>query len=77
MIPFISLLAGIFAVAPFSIILYRIFFHPLSAIPGPWAAAASGWYESYYDCILSGQFYFEIQRMHKKYGIFHLDMNLI
>ena len=69
MVPILSLLAVVFAVAPLSVVIYRIFFHPLSAIPGPRVAAATGWYEFYFDCILCGQYYFEVQRMHRKYGL--------
>ncbi|KAL9576456.1 MAG: hypothetical protein Q9212_007082 [Teloschistes hypoglaucus] len=46
----------------------RIFFSPLSRIPGPWLAAASGWYEFYYDCILCGQMPGQIDRLHEVYG---------
>jgi hypothetical protein len=47
---------------------YRIYFSPLAHFPGPKLAALSKWYEFYYDVVLQGQFTFQIQRMHKKYG---------
>ncbi|KAK6366824.1 hypothetical protein LTS17_010375 [Exophiala oligosperma] len=48
--------------------LYRLFFHPLQHIPGPKLAAASHIVEFYYDVIKGGQFIFEIERWHRKYG---------
>lgn len=47
---------------------YRVYFDPLSKIPGPKLAAASHWYEFYYDVILKGRYTWRIWEMHKKYG---------
>jgi hypothetical protein len=47
---------------------YRIYFHPLSKIPGPKLAAATHLYEFYYDIICGGKFLFQIEKLHKKYG---------
>ncbi|KAF2503356.1 cytochrome P450 [Lophium mytilinum] len=47
---------------------YRIFFSPISHIPGPWQAKVTFWYEFYYDVIVGGQYMFEIFKMHEKYG---------
>ncbi|KAJ5740178.1 cytochrome P450 [Penicillium malachiteum] len=46
----------------------RLFFHPLSSIPGPRLAALTWWYEFYYDAIKPGQYIFKIQDLHKEYG---------
>ncbi|VUC27941.1 unnamed protein product [Clonostachys rosea] len=48
--------------------IHRLYFHPLSKFPGPRLAAATQWYETFYDVFRKGQFTFEIQRMHQKYG---------
>ncbi|KAK1705414.1 cytochrome P450 [Colletotrichum lupini] len=49
-------------------VLYRIFFHPLRKIPGPWYAAATYWYEFYQDVILNGNYIKEYPDLHAKYG---------
>lgn len=48
--------------------IYRVYFSPLSHIPGPKIAAATRWYELYYDSYKVGKYYFEIEKMHEKYG---------
>lgn len=50
-------------------IIYRLCFHPLAKFPGPRLAAATLWYEFYFDCILYGQYTFKIGQMHEKYGL--------
>jgi hypothetical protein len=47
---------------------YRLYLSPLAQFPGPKLAALSQWYEFYYDIVFPGQYIFQIQRMHKKYG---------
>lgn len=51
-----------------SLVVYRLFFHPLRHIPGPRLAAATLWYEFYYDVVLQGQYQFKIIRLHDEYG---------
>jgi hypothetical protein len=48
--------------------IYRLYFHPLSHIPGPKLTACSYLYEFYYNIIRPGQFLFEMEKMHQQYG---------
>lgn len=51
------------------LVIYRLYFHPLAGFPGPKLAAATGWYEFYFQFWLEGKYIFETERMVKKYGI--------
>ena len=52
------------------LLFYRLYLHPLAAFPGPRLAAASRWYEFYFDVIKGqrGMFVWEVERMHELYG---------
>ncbi|KAK2792149.1 hypothetical protein FQN52_003917 [Onygenales sp. PD_12] len=50
------------------LVLYRLFFHPLSKFPGHKLAGATDLYEYYFDVAKRGMFIWEIERMHEKYG---------
>jgi hypothetical protein len=65
LLPWLVLL---FAAGLISTILYRLFLHPLSNVPGPRLAAATWLYEIYFDLYLGGKFVFEIGRLHDVYG---------
>ena len=69
------LLAELFAVLFFLYVLglyvYRMYFDSLAHIPGPKLAAASLWYEFYYDVVLKGQYTYKIRELHEKYGTCH------
>ncbi|KAL4941896.1 cytochrome P450 [Aspergillus oleicola] len=51
--------------------IYRLYFHPLAGLPGPKVAAATGWYEFYYDVVKSGTCVYKIEDMHKKYEFYN------
>ncbi|KAI0839698.1 putative cytochrome P450 [Hypoxylon sp. FL0890] len=63
-----ALAAAVLVACLIALVAYRLLFHPLSAFPGPKLAAATVWYEFYYDGIKGGQYTFKIQEMHEKYG---------
>lgn len=49
-------------------VVYNLCLHPLAGFPGPKIAAATGWYEFWYDVVKRGQYIYEIEQMHKDYG---------
>lgn len=49
-------------------VIYRLYLSPLAKFPGPKLAAATLWYEFYYDVIQEGQYTFKIKELHDKYG---------
>jgi hypothetical protein len=49
---------------------YRLFFHPLSRIPGPRLAALTTWWEVYENVWRGGHLPFELKELHKIYGLF-------
>lgn len=51
-----------------TLIVYRLYFHPLASFPGPKLAAISRWYEAYYDVIQGGQYTPKIVQLHKQFG---------
>jgi hypothetical protein len=56
----------------FFVIVKRIWFHPLSHIPGPKKAAATYLYHGWYQAWKDGSFYMQRPALHEKYGMFSL-----
>ncbi|KAI4202646.1 MAG: hypothetical protein LQ350_002439 [Teloschistes chrysophthalmus] len=50
------------------LVVYRLYLSPLAKFPGPNLAAATLWYEFYYDVTLRGKYTWKIAELHKKYG---------
>ncbi|OHF03422.1 hypothetical protein CORC01_01141 [Colletotrichum orchidophilum] len=46
----------------------RLYFSPISHVPGPRLAALTQLYEFYYDIVLGGQYTFKIIELHRQYG---------
>ncbi|XP_014550458.1 hypothetical protein COCVIDRAFT_43024 [Bipolaris victoriae FI3] len=67
-----SQLAGLFALSWVAYIgmrcIYNLFFHPLRKIPGPWMAAMTPLPDFWHDAVRRGNYIWEIQKMHRKYG---------
>lgn len=61
-------LAIVFACYAAALVFYRIYLHPLSSFPGPVLAAATGWYETYYDVYERGKLVERLEVLHKRYG---------
>jgi hypothetical protein len=51
-----------------SLVLHRLYFHPLSKFPGPPLAAATLWWQVYYDVVLGGKLNEQLIILHKQYG---------
>lgn len=51
-----------------SLSIYRVYLSPVAHIPGPKLAAATFWYEFYYDVIKQGRYTWKIRELHEQYG---------
>ena len=60
--------AAIFLIYAAITVIHRLYFSPLADFPGPKIAAATGWYEFYFDIVKRGKYIYEIEKMHNKYG---------
>jgi hypothetical protein len=66
--PVILSLIGAWLVYVLFLTYHRLFLSPISKFPGPKLAAASFWYEFYYDIILGGKYFRKIKNLHEEYG---------
>lgn len=64
----VAWVAGAFACYAFATIIQRLYFHPLSKIPGPRLAAATQCYEMYFDLIQQARMPWQLEALHAKYG---------
>ncbi|KAI4248152.1 MAG: hypothetical protein L6R40_001241 [Gallowayella cf. fulva] len=51
-----------------ALVVHRLFFSPLAKFPGPKLAAATLWYEYYYDVVKRGRYTWKIAELHDRYG---------
>jgi hypothetical protein len=65
---FLALLCIILITATGTIV-RRLFFHPLTHIPGPLSAAISGWNEFYSNIWLDGQWCKTYPELHRRYSM--------
>jgi hypothetical protein len=74
-----TLLSALLAFIAYGIVLavYRLYFSPLAKFPGPKLAAATAWYEFYFDCICHGRYFLEVKKAHAKYGELGSNIGLI
>ena len=67
-----AVLAGGFLIVSFlyfsALVVYRLYFSPLSKFPGPRLAAATYLFEGYYDVVKRGKYTFKIGDLHAEYG---------
>lgn len=52
-----------------SLATYRLALSPLAGFPGPKLAAMTDLYEFYFDFFRNGTYIFEIEKMHRNYGL--------
>ena len=66
----------VFLLYRLSIIIYRLYFHPLSKFPGPKLAAVSTLYRAYFQMWRDGDHVAQATRLHETYGRY-LTLKLI
>ncbi|KAF8866637.1 cytochrome P450 [Acephala macrosclerotiorum] len=59
---------AIYLASKIAIIIQRVFFHPLSRVPGPMICATSRAYEFWWDSIHHGRLWSRMPALHEKYG---------
>lgn len=50
-------------------IVYNIYFHPLSKFPGPIAAKATDWWQTYHELVKKDNMLDLYARLHEQYGM--------
>ncbi|KAK0103363.1 hypothetical protein ONS95_005389 [Cadophora gregata] len=64
----LQILAILTLVYTIVLVINRLYFSPLSSVPGPKLAAATSLYEFYYNVVKGGKFFLKIQELHEEYG---------
>ena len=57
------------AIHSVGLVVYRLFMAPLAGFPGSKIAAATHFYEFFFDWWCQGKYIYEIEKMHKRYGL--------
>lgn len=67
--PFVTFLIGAIAIES-TVIIYRLYFHPLAKFPGPKVLAITQWYEFFVDVFVGDghTFYSRVDLWHEQYG---------
>lgn len=63
------LLPLVFVLYPISLVVYRLYFHPLAKFPGPKLAAITDLNEFYWNALKDGQATHKRREWHAKYGM--------
>ncbi|RAH68800.1 cytochrome P450 [Aspergillus aculeatinus CBS 121060] len=61
-------LLSLILIYAFTLVVSRLFFHPLRKVPGPRLGALSKWYGFYHNVIRDGQYSLSFASLHKKYN---------
>jgi hypothetical protein len=61
-------LLALYLLYKLSIAIRNAYLSPLSKFPGSKLAAATFWYETYFDVFKGHQYIWQIQKMHEQYG---------
>ncbi|KAI4101078.1 MAG: hypothetical protein LQ339_005201 [Xanthoria mediterranea] len=64
----VILLVCICIVYNVALVVHRLYFSPLAKFPGPKLAAATLWFEYYYDVVKRGRYTWKIAELHAQYG---------
>src|SRR5436189_2981437 len=67
--------AGILLLYIVGVIIERLYFSPIAKFPGPKLAAATFWYEFYFDVVQQGRYVWQIQKLHQKYGMLNAALS--
>ncbi|KAL2275643.1 hypothetical protein FJTKL_01702 [Diaporthe vaccinii] len=67
-IPLVEFLLTAILAYTICLVSYRMYLSPLAAVPGPFLAKTTHWYEFYHNFIRTGKYFEKIKDMHEKYG---------